>query len=78
MQFSCQVGVGTKEFVCFITQSSVIFLIAAKIPRSRMADRKSESGSKSTLEIILEFGHKAILKDVPVQVGLKNFCCVVS
>ena len=28
-----------------------------------MSDKKSDSGSKSSLEIILEFGHKAILKD---------------
>ena len=34
-----------------------------------MSDRKSDSGSKSTLEIILEFGHKAVLKDVPSRLG---------
>ena len=34
-----------------------------------MSDRKSDSGSKSTLEIILEFGHKAVLKDVPSRFG---------
>ena len=32
-----------------------------------MSDKKSDSGSKSTLEIILEFGHKAILKDKTVN-----------
>ena len=33
-----------------------------------MSDRKAESGSKSVLEIILEFGHKAVLKDEEVKV----------
>ena len=37
-----------------------------------MSDRKAESGSKSVLEIILEFGHKAVLKDEEVKVALKN------
>ena len=32
-----------------------------------MSDRKTDPGSKSTLEIILEFGHKAILKDKTVD-----------
>ena len=34
-----------------------------------MSDRKAESGSKSVLEIILEFGHKAVLKEEEVKVG---------
>lgn len=34
-----------------------------------MSERKAESGSKSVLEIILEFGHKAVLKDEEVKVG---------
>ena len=33
-----------------------------------MSERKSESGSKSVLEIILEFGHRAVLKDEVVKV----------
>ena len=33
-----------------------------------MSDRKPDSGSKSTLEIILEFGHKSVLKEKTVQV----------
>ena len=33
-----------------------------------MSERKADPGTKSTLEIILEFGHKAILKEKPVQV----------
>ena len=28
-----------------------------------MSDRKADPGTKSTLEIILEFGHKAIIKE---------------
>ena len=39
-----------------------------------MSDRKTDPGSKSTLEIILEFGHKAILKDKTVQV-IKHRSC---
>lgn len=35
-----------------------------------MSDRKSDSGTKSVLEIILEFGHKAVLKDEVVKVLL--------
>ena len=38
-----------------------------------MSERRSESGSITTLEIILEFGHKAVLKDVPVQVKVDFF-----
>ena len=34
-----------------------------------MSDRKAETGSKSVLEIILEFGHKAVLKDEEVKVA---------
>ena len=34
----------------------------------KMSDRRSDS--VSTLEIIMEVGHKAILKDVPVQVQI--------
>ena len=33
-----------------------------------MSDRKTDSGSKSTLEIILEFGHKSILKEKTITV----------
>ena len=33
-----------------------------------MSERKSDAGSKSVLEIILEFGHKAVLKDEVVKV----------
>ena len=34
----------------------------------KMTDKKAESSQKSVLEIILEFGHKAILKDEVVKV----------
>ena len=47
-----------------------------------MSDRKAETGSKSVLEIILEFGHKAVLKDEEVKVRsifkltkLQNYNC---
>ena len=38
-----------------------------------MSDRKAETGSKSVLEIILEFGHKAVLKDEEVKVAVGTF-----
>ena len=38
-----------------------------------MSDRKAETGSKSVLEIILEFGHKAVLKDEEVKVAVSTF-----
>ena len=39
-----------------------------------MSDRKAESGSKSVLEIILEFGHKAVLKEEEVKVAAHSTC----
>ena len=45
---------------------------------SKMSERKSlESSSSKTqhVEIILEFGHKATLKDVPIKVSLDNYYC---
>ena len=35
-----------------------------------MSERKSDSGTKSVLEIILEFGHKAVLKDEVIKVHI--------